>query len=125
MRLRCSEVGSRGRIADKLNARHPGQLVHDRPGSAAPVASTASIARNRPREALAGWRRVDVTEHRTKADWAYRIRKLVDGRYPKANCIVIVRDNLIRTPPAAIYKPSPGRKLSGWRRDSWKSTTAV
>ena len=32
-------------------------------------------------EPLAGRRRVDVTDHRTKEDWAYPIRDLVEVRY--------------------------------------------
>jgi hypothetical protein len=40
-------------------------------------------------EPLQGRRWVDVTEHRTKADWAYQIQELVDVRYPEADCIVL------------------------------------
>jgi hypothetical protein len=56
---------------------------------------------------LAGRRWVDVTEHRTKADWAYQIRDLVDVRYPEAEVIVLVMDNLNTHTPAALYEVFP------------------
>jgi DDE superfamily endonuclease len=58
-------------------------------------------------EPLAGRRWVDVTEHRTKADWAYQIRDLVDVRYPEAEVIVLVMDNLNTHTPAALYEVFP------------------
>lgn len=39
-------------------------------------------------EALEGRRWVDVTQRRTKVDWAYQIKELVDERYPEAEQIV-------------------------------------
>ncbi len=33
-------------------------------------------------EPLAGWRHVDVQEHRTKVDWAIQIQHLLDLDYP-------------------------------------------
>ncbi len=41
-------------------------------------------------EPLQGRRRVDVTEQRTKVDWAHQIKELVDERYPEAQRIVLV-----------------------------------
>ena len=41
---------------------------------------------------LEGWRRVEVTDRRTKADWA-RVINLVDEDY--AHNIVLVMDNLL------------------------------
>ncbi len=58
-------------------------------------------------EPLAGQRWVDVTEHRTKADWAHQIQELVDRRYPEADCIVLVLDNLNTHTPAALYEAFP------------------
>ena len=58
-------------------------------------------------EPLQGRRWVDVTEHRTKADWAYQIQELVDVRYPEADCIVLVMDNLNTHTPAALYEVFP------------------
>ena len=45
-------------------------------------------------EPLAGQRWVDVTDRRTKADWAHQIQELVDLRYPDAEQIILVLDNL-------------------------------
>jgi hypothetical protein len=43
-------------------------------------------------EPLQGRRWVDVTERRTKTDWAHQIKELVDKRYPQAEQIVLVMD---------------------------------
>jgi hypothetical protein len=45
-------------------------------------------------EPLQGRRWVDLTEHRTKMDWAHQIKELVDVGYPEAERIVLVMDNL-------------------------------
>lgn len=58
-------------------------------------------------EPLAGRRWVDVTEHRTKADWAHQIRELVEVHYPEADRIVLVMDNLNTHTPAALYEVFP------------------
>ena len=41
---------------------------------------------------LEGWRRVEVTERRTKTDWAWVVRRLVDEDYPDRERIVLVMD---------------------------------
>ena len=43
---------------------------------------------------LEGWRRVEVTERRTKVDWARQVKQLVDQDYPDKDRIVLVMDNL-------------------------------
>ena len=53
---------------------------------------------------LEGWRRVEVTERRTKTDWAQVVRKLVDEDYPDKDRIVLVMDNLNTHHPASLYK---------------------
>jgi DDE superfamily endonuclease len=58
-------------------------------------------------EPLAGRRWVDVTERRTKADWAYQIQELVEVRYPEAEGIVLVMDQLNTHTPAALYEVFP------------------
>jgi DDE superfamily endonuclease len=66
-------------------------------------------------EPLAGRRWVDITEHRTKVDWAHQIRELVDERYPQAERIVLVMDNLNTHSPASLYEafdPEKARRLS-------------
>ncbi len=58
-------------------------------------------------EPLAGRRWVTATERRTKADWAAQIKDLVDVRYPEAERIVLVLDNLNTHTPAALYEAFP------------------
>ena len=55
-------------------------------------------------EPWAARRRVKVTERRTKVDWAYLIRDLVDVHYPKAEMIVLVMDNLNTHAKASLYE---------------------
>jgi transposase len=66
-------------------------------------------------EPLRGRRWVDVTEQRTKMDWAHQIKKLVDVRYPEAEQIVLVMDNLNTHTPASLYEtfdPEEARRLA-------------
>ncbi len=58
-------------------------------------------------EPLAGQRHVSVTAHRTKVDFAYAIRELVDDHYPDAEQIVLVLDNLNTHTPASLYEAFP------------------
>jgi len=54
-------------------------------------------------EPLAGWRHVEVSEHRTSEDWAFVMREL-SLMYPEAEKIVVVMDNLNTHTPASFYK---------------------
>ena len=45
-------------------------------------------------EPLTGWREVQVTERRTRTDWAAAMRELSDRHYPRAERITVVLDNL-------------------------------
>jgi hypothetical protein len=56
---------------------------------------------------LAGRRWVDVTPQRTKRDWAHLIKALVDERYPDAERIVLVLDNLNTHSPGSLYDAFP------------------
>jgi len=63
---------------------------------------------------LTGWRHVEMTEHRTKIDYAHCIRWLVDHVYPHAEYIRIVQDNLNTHTPAALYEadlPAEARRI--------------
>ena len=53
---------------------------------------------------LAGWRHVLIREHRTKVDYAYAMRYLVDELFPEADVVVVVQDNLNTHTPAALYE---------------------
>jgi transposase len=66
-------------------------------------------------EPLMGRRWVDVTEQRTKVEWAHQIKELVDQRYPEAEQIVLVMDNLNTHTPASLYEafePEEARRLA-------------
>lgn len=56
---------------------------------------------------LAGWRQVEVTERRTKDDFAHQMQVLVDRHFPNAEIIRIVMDNLNTHTPAALYEAFP------------------
>ncbi len=66
-------------------------------------------------EPLMGQRFLQVTEHRTKQDWARFIRDLVDVYYPTAEKLVLVLDNLHTHTSAALYEvfePAEARRLT-------------
>lgn len=66
-------------------------------------------------EPLAGKRHVKVTEHRTKKDWAYCIRHLVDEIYPDADSIMLVMDNLNTHKKASLYEafsPAEAKRIA-------------
>ena len=56
---------------------------------------------------LEGWRRAEVTERRTKSDWARQIKKLVTVDYPYAEKIVMVMDNLNTHTIGSLYETFP------------------
>lgn len=58
-------------------------------------------------EPLTGRRWVTVTDRRTAIDWAHEIRDLVDRRYPDAERIVLVLDNLNTHTPGSLYEAFP------------------
>lgn len=65
-------------------------------------------------EPLTGRRWVEVTSQRTTADWAHQIKRLVDERFPEAERIILVQDNLNVHTPASLYAtfpPAEARRL--------------
>jgi len=63
---------------------------------------------------LKGWRKVKVTEQRTKADFAHCMRELVDDYFPQADKIRLVLDNLNIHTPVALYEtfsPEEARRI--------------
>jgi len=56
---------------------------------------------------LKKWRRAEVTERRTRIDWANQIKKLVDIDFPDARKIVLVLDNLDIHSFGSLYKAFP------------------
>jgi hypothetical protein len=53
---------------------------------------------------LHNWRHVKVTQRRTKQDWAYCMRDLVDIHFPDAVRIRLVEDHLNTHDPTALYE---------------------
>jgi hypothetical protein len=58
-------------------------------------------------EPLRGQRFTDVTEQRTRVDWAHWVQQLVDVRYPSVDLIVLVMDNLNVHSLASLYEAFP------------------
>jgi hypothetical protein len=66
-------------------------------------------------EPLAGRRHVGVTEHRTRVDWAWWIKGMLDERYPDAEKVCLVMDNLNTHSIASLYEafpPEEARRLA-------------
>ncbi len=64
---------------------------------------------------LEGWRRVEVTDRRTKVDWARVVKQLVDEDYPHKDRIVLVMDNLNTHHPSSLYEafePAEARRIA-------------
>ena len=65
-------------------------------------------------EAKAGWRHIAVTERHTKQDFAAQMKWLVDEKYPQAEKIRVVLDNLKPHKAAALYErfaPAEARRI--------------
>lgn len=65
-------------------------------------------------EPLAGWRHVEVTDRRTKVDFARVVKKLIDELDPDAEKIVVVMDNLNTHKLGSLYEafePQEARRL--------------
>jgi len=66
-------------------------------------------------EPLGGWRRTAVTERRTRLEWAWQIRRLLEVDYPRAKVVVLVMDNLNTHGIASLYEafePELARRLA-------------
>jgi hypothetical protein len=66
-------------------------------------------------EPLGGKRVVKVSKQRTKKDWAYFMREIIDAQYPDAEKIVLVMDNLNTHSPSSFYEvfaPEEARRLT-------------
>ena len=86
-------------------------------------------------EPLAGKRRIKVTDRRTKKDWAWCIRELVDEIYTKADSIVLVMDNLNIHKKASLYEafePTEAKRIADKleihhtpKHDSWLNMAEI
>jgi hypothetical protein len=66
-------------------------------------------------EPLTGKRHVTAAEHRTKRDWAWWIKGMLDERYPNAVQVRLVLDNLNTHGLASLYEvfpPQEARRLA-------------
>jgi DDE superfamily endonuclease len=66
-------------------------------------------------EPLTGWREIQVTERRTRTDWAIAMRELSERHYPTAERITVVLDNLNTHGSASFYEafaPDQARRLT-------------
>jgi len=66
-------------------------------------------------EPLTGWRRVSVTDRRTRTDWALQVRELLDVDYPDAVKVRLVMDNLNTHSITSLYEtfpPAEARRLA-------------
>lgn len=67
-------------------------------------------------EPLAGRRMTKVTERKTKIDWAHFLED-ISQRYPKAQRITLVMDNLNTHSPASLYETfEPDKAKALWDR---------
>lgn len=53
---------------------------------------------------LVGWRHLEVTQRRTRVDFAHQMKALVDVHFPEAKKIRIVMDNLNTHTPGSLYE---------------------
>ena len=66
-------------------------------------------------EPLAGKRHVEITERRTRKDWAAQIKQMLDQRYSDAVKVRLVMDNLNTHNIASLYEtfePKEARRLA-------------
>jgi len=66
-------------------------------------------------EPLASWRHLSVRERRTKVDWAYKIKDLLDVFYPNVTKVQLVMDNLNTHTLSSLYEafdPETARRLA-------------
>lgn len=109
----CLDEASKQLLSDKIPplVARPGQVQrvdfeYERHGTANLFMSF---------EPLTGTRYVDVTERRTGVDWARVVKELVDVRYPEAEKIVLVMDNLNTHTAASLYEafePTEAKRIA-------------
>jgi len=86
-------------------------------------------------EPLSGWRYAEAFPQRAKKDWGHRIKRLLDGQYPKAERAVLVMDNLNTHVVSSLYEaylPEEAFRLAQWleirftpKHGSWLSIAEI
>jgi hypothetical protein len=61
-------------------------------------------------EPLGGKRYVCASRQRTRKDWAREVRSIVMGRYPQAEKVVLVMDNLNTHTTSSLYETFPAEE---------------
>jgi hypothetical protein len=103
----CKQLFGEVRPARRVRCGHPAQVddEYERKGVC------HQLLRCEP---LRGWRHVQVTERRTRTDYALCVREWVDVYYPRARKIRLVQDNLNTHDGASLYEafpPAEARRL--------------
>lgn len=103
--LVCLDETSRQLLTD---ARPPSPPVPGRPARQDPEYVRGGVLNFfLMTEPLRGWREVLASAQRTRLDFAACIKHLVDVRYPEAERIVLVTDQLNTHSPASLYAAFP------------------
>jgi len=79
-------------------------------------------------EPLAGRRHVAVTQRRTRKDWAFFIKGMLEERYPQATKVRLVMDNLNTHSAASLYEtfePEEARRLAAGSKSTTRPNTAA
>lgn len=61
-------------------------------------------------EPLAGKRHVEINEHRGRLEWAHFVKGMLDERYPDAEKVVLVMDNLNTHNVTSLYEAFPAEE---------------
>jgi hypothetical protein len=64
---------------------------------------------------LLGWRKVNVRDTKTRSDWAYEIKELLDVDFPDVEVVLLLCDNLNTHNIASLYEtfePEEARRLA-------------
>lgn len=109
----CMDEGSKQLLADKRERvpMEPGQPErydneYERQGTVSVFVAV---------EPLGGKRVVRVSKRRTRKDWAFFMRDLIDLHYPETDKLVLVMDNLNTHSPSSFYEvfdPQEARRLT-------------
>jgi hypothetical protein len=67
-------------------------------------------------EPLKGWRKVSVSQRRTKVDWARNVAELLEVHYPAAPKICLVMDNLNTHTISSLYEAFPPERARALAR---------
>ena len=59
---------------------------------------------------LLGWRRVSVSERRTRIDWAHQIHRLLEEDFPQAAKVHLICDNLNTHHLGSLYEAFPAEQ---------------